>query len=627
MVELSQIKDPADIRGLSREECEELADDIRTKIIQTVSQNGGHLSSNLGVVEITLALHRVFDTPTDKILFDVGHQAYAHKLITGRYEAFDTLRTCGGLSGFPRRCESVYDCFEAGHASTAISAALGFARARDARGEKHHVVAVVGDGALTGGMCYEALNDCGNSKTRLILVLNDNEMSIAQNVGALSKHLSSLRASVGWNSTKKRVKSRLNRIPVLGQPLYRIIHTTKRMIKSIFVDEGFFSALGFRYLGPIDGNNLAAVESMLRQAKQLDEPVVIHCATKKGYGYNRAERQPEDFHGTPPFLVETGEFSAGSRRANGEVAMRTLVDLARKDSRIVAVTAAMPLGTCTHLFEQAFPTRHFDVGIAEEHAVTMCAGMASGGLRPFFFVYSTFLQRGYDQVLHDVCIQNLPVVLMLDRAGISNEDGQSHQGLYDFAYLRHIPHMTVLAPADADELEAMIPAALRLGAPCAIRYPKNAERLPEGYAIEDFAIGRWQTLRHGEDAALVATGTMTAAALRVADRLEEEGVRLTVVNASTVKPLDGACLDALFARRIPILTMEEHVAMGGFGSSVLEYAAAIGVSAQIRTLAVGDFFVQHGDHAHLLKDVGLDDESVAQAVRNTVREAGVCCVR
>ena len=580
MVELSQIKDPADIRGLSREECEELADDIRTKIIQTVSQNGGHLSSNLGMVEITLALHRVFDTPKDKILFDVGHQAYAHKLITGRYEAFDTLRTYGGLSGFPRRCESVYDCFEAGHASTAISAALGFARARDARGEKHHVVAVVGDGALTGGMCYEALNDCGNSKTRLILVLNDNEMSIAPNVGALSKHLSSLRASVGWNSTKKRVKSRLNRIPVLGRPLYRLIHTTKRMIKSIFVDEGFFSALGFRYLGPIDGNNLAAVENMLRQAKQLDEPVVIHCATKKGYGYNRAERRPEAFHGTPPFLVETGEVSGGSRQANGE-----------------------------------------------EHAVTLCAGMASGGLRPFFFVYSTFLQRGYDQVLHDVCIQNLPVVLMLDRAGISNEDGQSHQGLYDFAYLRHIPNMTVLAPADAAELEAMIPAALQLGAPCAIRYPKNAECLPDGYAVDGFEIGCWQSLRRGDDAALVATGTMTAAALRVADRLEAEDIRLTVVNASTVKPLDGACLDALFARNIPILTLEEHVAMGGFGSAVLEYAAAVGAAVRIRTLAVGDFFVPHGDHAHLLKDVGLDDESIAQAVRTTVREAGVCSVR
>ena len=628
MVELAQIKDPADLRLLSREECEELADDIRTKIIQTVSRNGGHLSSNLGVVEITLALHRVFDTPRDKIIFDVGHQAYAHKLVTGRYDAFDTLRTYGGLSGFPRRCESEYDCFEAGHASTAISAALGLARARDARGEKHHVVAVVGDGALTGGMCYEALNDCGNSKTRLILVLNDNEMSIAQNVGALSKHLSSLRASVGWNSTKKRVKSRLARLPVLGQPIYRVIHTTKRMIKSIFVDEGFFSALGFRYLGPIDGNNLAAVEGMLRQARQLDEPVVIHCVTKKGYGYNRAERRPEDFHGTPPFLVETGQVSAGGRQANGEVAMRALIDIARRDQRIVAVTAAMPLGTCTHLFEAAFPDRHFDVGIAEEHAVTMCAGMASGGLRPFFFVYSTFLQRGYDQVLHDACIQKLPVVFMLDRAGISNEDGQSHQGLYDFAYLRHIPNMTVLAPADAAELEAMIPAALKLGAPCSIRYPKNAECLPEGYEIREFAIGKWQILRAGDDVVLLATGTMTAAALRVAETLAGEGMHAEVINASTIKPLDGKCLEGLFARGLPILTLEEHVAAGGFGSAVLEYAASCGACVSVRVMAVGDLFVQHGDHRHLLKEVGLDDEAIAQAVRETVRrEAAVCYVR
>lgn len=628
MVELAQIKDPADLRLLSREECEELADDIRTKIIQTVSRNGGHLSSNLGVVEITLALHRVFDTPRDKIIFDVGHQAYAHKLVTGRYDAFDTLRTYGGLSGFPRRCESEYDCFEAGHASTAISAALGLARARDARGEKHHVVAVVGDGALTGGMCYEALNDCGNSKTRLILVLNDNEMSIAQNVGALSKHLSSLRASAGWNSTKKRVKSRLARLPVLGQPIYRVIHTTKRMIKSIFVDEGFFSALGFRYLGPIDGNNLAAVEGMLRQARQLDEPVVIHCVTKKGYGYNRAERRPEDFHGTPPFLVETGQVSAGGRQANGEVAMRALIDIARRDQRIVAVTAAMPLGTCTHLFEAAFPDRHFDVGIAEEHAVTMCAGMASGGLRPFFFVYSTFLQRGYDQVLHDACIQKLPVVFMLDRAGISNEDGQSHQGLYDFAYLRHIPNMTVLAPADAAELEAMIPAALKLGAPCSIRYPKNAECLPEGYEIREFAIGKWQILRAGDDVVLLATGTMTAAALRVAETLAGEGMHAEVINASTIKPLDGKCLEGLFARGLPILTLEEHVAAGGFGSAVLEYAASCGACVPVRVMAVGDLFVQHGDHRHLLKEVGLDDEAIAQAVRETVRrEAAVCYVR
>lgn len=619
MVELAQIKDPSDIRSLSREQCEELADDIRTKIIQTVSQNGGHLSSNLGVVEITLALHRVFDTPRDKIIFDVGHQAYTHKLITGRYAAFDTLRTYGGLSGFPRRCESEYDCFEAGHASTAISAALGYARARDARGEDHHVIAVVGDGALTGGMCYEALNDCGNSKTRMILVLNDNEMSIAQNVGALSKHLSHLRASVGWNSTKKRVKSNLARLRHIGQPIYRVIHATKRMVKSFFVDEGFFSALGFRYLGPIDGNNLAAVESMLMQAKQLDGPVVIHCATKKGYGYNRAERRPEDFHGTPPFLVETGQFNAGGKKSNGEIAVGTLVDLAKADPRIVAVTAAMPLGTCTHLFEQTFPERHFDVGIAEEHAVTMCAGMASGGLRPFFFVYSTFLQRGYDQVLNDVCTQNLPVVFMLDRAGISNEDGQTHQGLYDYAYLRHIPNMTVLAPADAHELEKMIPAALALDAPCSIRYPKNAERLPDGYAIDSFAIGKWQRLREGEHAVLLAVGTMTAAALRVAELLEGEGIHAAVINASTVKPLDTACLDQVLASGLPILTLEEHVMLCGFGAAVLEHAAVTGVQACVRPLAVGDMFVQHGDHKHLLEDVALDDGSIAQAVRQAVR--------
>lgn len=612
MVELSQIRDPSDIRGLNREECEVLADDIRTKIIQTVAQNGGHLSSNLGVVEITLALHRVFNTPEDKLVFDVGHQAYAHKLLTGRYEAFDTLRTYGGISGFPRRSESEYDCFEAGHASTAISAALGFARARDALGQKHHVVAVVGDGALTGGMCYEALNDCGNSKTRLILILNDNEMSIAQNVGALSKHLSTLRASAGWNSTKKRIKSNLSRIPVVGEPIYQVIHTVKRMVKSVFVDEGFFSALGFRYLGPINGNDLSAVESILEHAKKLDGPVVIHCATKKGYGYNRAERRPEEFHGTPPFFMESGKALLNTRKANGEVANRKLVALAKNDSRIQAVTAAMPMGTGTNLFAEAYPERFFDVGIAEEHAVTMCAGLAAGGLRPYFFVYSTFLQRGYDQVLHDVCIQNLPVVLMLDRAGISNEDGQSHQGLYDFAYLRHIPNMTVLAPADAEELEQMVEASLSLNSPCAIRYPKNAERLPDGYRIGRFEIGRWETLREGADGAVLAVGSMAPAALRAADRLAEQGYQLSVVNASTIKPLDAECLGLLFACGKPVFTVEEHVLSGGFGSAVLEYAAVSGCRPRIRPLAVGDMFVQHGDHKHLLQDVGLDDDSIVR---------------
>ena len=620
-MELSQVKDPSDIRALSLEECEALADDIRAKIIQTVSHTGGHLSSNLGAVEITLAIHRVFHTPEDKLVFDVGHQSYTHKLITGRYEAFDSLRTYGGLSGFPRRSESSYDCFEAGHASTAISAALGLARARDALGQQHHVVALVGDGALTGGMCYEALNDCGNSHTRMIVVLNDNEMSIAKNVGALSNHLSTLRASAGWNITKQRVRSKLTRLPLVGEALYRVVHTTKRMIRSVFVDEGFFSSLGFQYLGPINGNDLAAVEGILSRAKRLDGPVVIHCVTKKGYGYNRAELRPEKFHGIPPFLVETGKANAGSGEANGRIANDALIRLAGQDARVVAVTAAMPLGTGVDRFGEAYPRRLYDVGIAEEHAVTLCAGLAAGGLRPFFFVYSTFLQRGYDQVLHDVCIQNLPVVLMLDRAGISNEDGQSHQGLYDFAYLRHIPGMTVLSPADERELTLMVPAALAYGAPCAVRYPKNAVKLPQGYEVTDFAIGRWETLRCGTDATFLATGSMTAAALRVADRLAQEGFEVEVVNASTVKPLDAHTLKRALGAGRPVFTLEEHVRMGGFGSAVLEFAAQADCHACVKLLAVDDVFVQHGDHASLLKDVGLDDDAIYAAVFHMLTEA------
>ena len=620
-MELSQVKAPSDIRSLSLEECEALADDIRAKIIQTVSHTGGHLSSNLGAVEITLAIHRVFDTPEDKLVFDVGHQSYTHKLITGRYEAFDSLRTYGGLSGFPRRSESSYDCFEAGHASTAISAALGLARARDALGQQHHVVALVGDGALTGGMCYEALNDCGNSHTRMIVVLNDNEMSIAKNVGALSNHLSTLRASAGWNITKQRVRSKLTRLPLVGEALYRVVHTTKRMIRSVFVDEGFFSSLGFQYLGPINGNDLAAVEGILSRAKRLDGPVVIHCVTKKGYGYNRAELRPEKFHGTPPFLVETGKANADSGEANGRIANDALIRLAGQDARVVAVTAAMPLGTGVDRFGEAYPRRLYDVGIAEEHAVTLCAGLAAGGLRPFFFVYSTFLQRGYDQVLHDVCIQNLPVVLMLDRAGISNEDGQSHQGLYDFAYLRHIPGMTVLSPADERELTLMVPAALAYGAPCAVRYPKNAVKLPQGYEVTDFAIGRWETLRCGTDATFLATGSMTAAALRVADRLAQEGFEVEVVNASTVKPLDAHTLKRALGAGRPVFTLEEHVRMGGFGSAVLEFAAQADCHACVKLLAVDDVFVQHGDHASLLKDVGLDDDAIYAAVFHMLTEA------
>ena len=621
MVSLAQIREPADIRQLNLEECEELADDIRAKIIQTVSQNGGHLSSNLGAVEITLALHRVFQTPKDKIVFDVGHQTYTHKLITGRFEQFDTLRCYGGIAGFPRRSESEYDCFDAGHASTAISSALGLARARDAQKQNHHVIAVVGDGALTGGMCYEALNDCGNSKTRLILVLNDNEMSIARNVGALSKYLSGLRASAGWNTTKKQVRSKLQRIPVIGRPTYRVIRAVKRMIKSILIDEGFFSALGFRYLGPIDGNDLDSVEKMLEKAKQFDEPVVVHCITKKGYGYYRAESKPEIFHGTPPFLVDNGQFNSSSARSNGEIANEALIELAEKDKRIMAITAAMPLGTCTAAFQKAYPDRFMDVGIAEEHAVSLCAGLAAGGMRPYFFIYSTFLQRAYDQLLNDVCILNLPVVCLLDRSGISNEDGQTHQGLYDFAYLRHIPGLTVLAPADGEELDLMIRAAHRLAKPCTIRYPKSAEVLPEGYSVKSFEIGKWPVLREGRDLVLLASGTMVAAALRVADMLmEQNSLQAQVVNASTIKPLDRERLSQVFSLERHIFTLEEHVLQGGFGSAVLEAAEEMGVQACITRFGVEDRFIQHGDHKHLLAEVGLDDKSLLNRIQSILKK-------
>ena len=614
-MQLSKIKDPSDIRRLTHADCIELADDLRTKIIQTVSQNGGHLSSNLGIVEITMALHRVFQTPRDKIIFDVGHQTYAHKLLTGRYEQFGTLRTLGGISGFPKCSESIYDCFETGHASTAVSAALGMARARDELRQDFHIVAVLGDGALTGGICYEALNDCGNGqdKIKLIIVLNDNEMSIAQNVGALSSHLSQLRASAGWNTTKRKVKSGLNKIPILGAPLKALIHSVKKSVKSFFVDEGFFSSLGFRYLGPIDGHDLPTLEKILHQAKQFDEPVVVHCITKKGYGYYGAERKPEKFHGIPPFLIESGEITQCDSVSNGCAAADTLVELAGDDPRIVAVTAAMPMGTGTDRFRSVFPNRFFDVGIAEEHAVTMCAGMAKGGLKPFFFVYSTFLQRAYDQVFHDICMQHLPVTLMLDRAGLANEDGQTHQGLYDFAYLRHIPGITLLAPADRYELKEMIRFACGLDGPCAIRYPKNSMDLPGG-CQQPFVLSKWQLLRQGMDGVILAVGSMVLPALRAAEALYKEGMDLEVVNASTIKPLDKNFLRMLGRERKPVFTLEEHTVIGGFGSAVIEYQAEAQLGLTLYPMGVKDQFIPHGDHESLLQYLELDRDSLRRNI-------------
>ncbi len=620
MIHLPQIKSPEDIKHCSHEELRALAEEIRQEIVLTVSHNGGHLASNLGVVELTMAVHRMFSAPEDKILFDVGHQSYVHKLLTGRYDRFSTLRRLGGLSGFPKREESIYDCFETGHASTAISAALGYARARDMQGQKHHVVAIVGDGALTGGMCYEALNDAGSSKTRLIVLLNDNEMSIARNVGALARHLTNVRASRGWNKTKRAVERGLKRLPVAGPKIHRFLTIIKNSLKGLVVDEGFFAALGFHYLGPIDGHNLANLEYTIARAKEFDEPVLIHCVTRKGFGYQQAEKRPEVFHGTPPFFLESGDVrKQPSRPGYGEIAAKALIQSASREEKTVVLTAAMPGGTGMHLFAEAFPDRIMDVGIAEQHAVTLAAGLASGGMRPYFAVYATFLQRGYDQMLHDVCLQNLPVCLLLDRAGLVGEDGPTHHGIYDIAYLRHMPNITLLAPRDEQELKLMLDWTHGMTGPCAIRYPRSSV-LMANHPIRSFTPGKWEVLQEGKDCALLAVGSMVPLALETAAILKNLHIHAAVINASSIKPLDEAMLSQL--KQAPMITMEEHAIACGFGSAVGEYCVASHLAPPILTFGIPDKIMPHGSRDDLLASIGLMPGQMAARIKTALQSAG-----
>ena len=612
---LEDIHSPQDIKNLSYGELEILAKEIRKEIVDTVSKRGGHLASNLGVVELTMALHRVFDTPQDKIVFDVGHQSYVHKLLTGRYNLFHTLRGFGGLSGFPKRNESEYDVFETGHASTAISAALGLARARDLLGQDHHVIAVVGDGALTGGLCYEALNDAGNSETRLIVILNDNEMSIAPNVGALSRHLTDIRISKGWTSAKKNVKQHLEKLP----KVYRITKRAKDMIKSIFVDEGFFSALGFHYFGPIDGHDLKSLEHTLKLVKDYDQPVVIHVLTKKGYGYDKAEEMPEAFHGTPPFYVETGDVrKVRTLPSFGKVMATELTDMAKQDPRIVAITAAMPAGTGLSIMEESMPNRVLDVGIAEEHAVTMAAGMATGGMKPYFAVYASFFQRSFDQVIHDVCMQHLPVTFLLDRAGLVGEDGATHHGVYDMASLLPIPGMTVLAPRDLSELRCMVRWSGTFQAPLAIRYGRQSVDLSEHYPCTKFIPGVWEQMEQGKNCVLLAVGSMVEIALEVRELLMKHHMEAEVINCSTVKPMDETMLRRLAQK--PMITMEEHVLTGGFGSAVSSFCVSEELQGPIMSFGIPDMYVQHGRREQLLKYLGLTPRQMAQRIRITLEE-------
>ncbi len=610
---LENIRSPRDLQFISKDELADLARQIRTTLVDTVSKRGGHLASNLGVVELTLALHRVFDLSNDRVVFDVGHQSYVHKLITGRYWRFGSLRTFGGISGFPKRAESEYDAFETGHASTAISAALGMARARDLMGEQRHIIAVVGDGAMTGGLCYEALNDAGSSATKLIVILNDNEMSISKNVGALSGHLTDLRVSKGWNSTKRVVRSNLQRVPLVGKPVYRFIHASKSFLRSLFIDEGFFTSLGFRYIGPIDGHNEERLEQILRKAAAIEGPVLIHILTQKGHGYDKAEQQPERFHGTPPFYVESGNARETSALPSyGQVMAEELRALADEDKRVVAVTAAMAQGTGLDVFGAAFPDRLFDVGIAEAHAVTMSAGMAAGGMRPYVAIYASFFQRAHDQLIHDVAMQHLPVVFLLDRAGLVGEDGATHHGVFDLSEALPVPGLTVLAPRDIHELRRMIRWTVHSDGPVLIRYCRSSADMSQRHPCLRFTPGSWEILERGADCALMATGSMVETAVGVHDILAKHGVSAAVVNCSTLKPLDEKLLRAFSDR--PVFTLEEHLLTGGFAGSVTGFLVAEELPPPRITFGLPDTFVQHGARHQLIRLLGLTPEQVAKRI-------------
>ncbi len=588
---------------MTEEELCTLSEEIRARLVETVSHTGGHLASNLGVVELTIALHRCFDPQSDRIIWDVGHQSYVHKLLTGREEQFDTLRTLGGLSGFPKRQESPADAFDTGHSTTSISAAMGFAHARDLRGGKEHVAAVIGDGAMTGGMAYEALNDAGRQKTPLLVVLNDNEMSISKNVGAMELYLSKLRSRHGYVDLKKRIANRFPRLTVR-------LERCRDSIKYLLLPSTFFEELGFKYFGPIDGHDIAAMETIFSRVKDLERPVLVHVVTKKGKGYSFAEKNPERFHGVAPFLVETGSEKKRSAKSNSACFGETLCALAKTDERIVAVTAAMPKGTGLSPFAEQFPARFFDVGIAEQHAVTMCARMAAAGMRPVFAVYSSFLQRAYDQLFHDVCLQNLPVLTAVDRSGPVGEDGPTHHGAFDVGYLTQMPHLTVFSPSTQQELAAMVRCALTLPGPCAIRYGRDA--LPEGEEPGEIAPGKWKLLRPVKSVTLAATGRMTALAAEAAAALEKEGIDCGLYSVLCLKPMDEEALEAL-SRCALVVTLEDGALSGGMGEHIARRLSE--TPARVHCMGLPDEPLPAGKNEQLLALAGLDVPSIEKTVR------------
>jgi len=618
---LDQINRPSDLKALSREELRQLADEVRQEIIAQVSKSGGHLASNLGVVELTTALYAVYDLPEDIVIWDVGHQCYAHKILTGRRERFGTLRQFEGISGFPRRDESPCDRFGTGHASTSISAALGFAKARDLRGSKERIIAIIGDGALTGGMAMEALNNVGQLKTDLTVILNDNEMSISPNVGAIAANLSKLRMRPLYRRVEKRAKNVVENLPMGGKTLSRtaegILHGVTHLMAA---QTGImFEEMGFTYLGPIDGHDMELLIEIFTNVKKLEGPVFVHVLTTKGKGYEHAENDATVFHGVPSFEVKNGKVGKTPGGITFTEAFADhMVRLGEENPKVVAITAAMPDGTGLQKFAERFPDRFYDVGIAEQHAVTFAAGLAAAGLRPVVAVYSTFLQRAYDQIVHDVCLQNLPVVFAIDRAGIVGDDGATHHGTFDLSYLRHIPNMTIAAPSDAFELREMLSLALEHDGPFAIRYPRGPSPIIPREAAE-MALGKAEVLAEGEDVCIMAVGSAVNLSLRAMEILAETGVSATLVNARFVKPLDEELIIELAKRCPRLVLVEENAVQGGFGSAVIELLASEGIcDVQVRQVGLSDEFVAHGARPVLRELHGLDPDHIARVAADLV---------
>lgn len=612
---LEKIQKENDIKQLKPEELEKLAEEIRQFLVEKISVTGGHLASNLGVVELTMALHLAFELPQDKMIWDVGHQSYTHKILTGRRAGFDDLRKYGGMSGFPKRKESECDAFDTGHSSTSISAGLGYVAARDIKGEEHSVISIIGDGAMTGGMAYEALNNASRLKSNFIIVLNDNNMSISENVGGMSRYLNGLRTAEAYTGLKKGVEDTLMKIPVQGEKILYQMKKTKSGLKQLFVPGMFFEDMGITYLGPVDGHDIRKLYKTFQEAKRVDHAVLVHVLTKKGKGYGPAEENPSRFHGIVPFDIETGEAKEkSSKDSYTDIFSKVFCDIAKQNDAVVGITAAMADGTGLARFARMFPDRFFDVGIAEEHALTFAAGLAAGGLKPVVAVYSSFLQRAFDQAIHDVCLQNLPVMIAVDRAGLVGSDGETHQGLFDLSFLNMIPNMTILSPKNRWEMADMVRFCADFQYPVALRYPRGAAYEGLSAFRTPIVYGKSEILYEEEDIAVIFVGHMAELAVHVRDRLKEIGYHCSLINARFVKPLDTEMLEALTKDHRLFVTIEENVLSGGFGEQVLHYVSRAKLDVGVRCIGIPDDYVEHGNVDLLRREVGLDAETIVKQI-------------